>query len=86
MHGTTGRGAAAALRRRRALLRCGTGRSRAAARRLLRTGKPAAGDQGPKSESDYSLNVSSRICIARADNERNCPMFRFIPGSCSFVF
>jgi hypothetical protein len=32
------------------------------------------------------LNVSSRVCIARANNERRCVRFRANRGSTGFVF
>jgi hypothetical protein len=56
----------------------------------LRIRNAGSGDQGDRRDRNQKpishLNVSSRVCIARADNERRWTMFRGIRGSSDFVF
>ncbi|HEX7619216.1 MAG TPA: hypothetical protein VF480_10925 [Verrucomicrobiae bacterium] len=56
----------------------------------LRIGESGSGDQRRRSHRYHQAishsNISSRVCIARADNERRCAMFRDASGSIGFVF
>jgi hypothetical protein len=56
----------------------------------LRVRKTRPGDQRKRSDRDQKAirhyPLSSRLCIARADNGRRRQSFRQIPGSVSFVF
>jgi hypothetical protein len=55
----------------------------------LRIGKTGSGDQCRRSNRNQKAishsKFSSRVCIARADNERRSTMFLAISGSIGFV-
>ncbi len=81
----------ASIGRRRTLLDGGARRRRFAARPCsLCVGEPGPGDQRRRGHRDHKTIshgiVSSRVCIARANNESRCAMFPHNRGSIGFVF